>query len=85
MKAGAKFADCAALPPPQRQLWCRGSQPKPLPLEPPIAECGASLDANMELCLLVTGVRPLVTARALAVPDALVGTPVPVAFQVGFL
>lgn len=81
MKAGAKFADCANLGASQLELWYRGSQPHALKLDVPIAESGAMPDANMELSLVMYGVRPITTARALAIPDALIGTPVPVAYQ----
>ena len=85
MKAGAKFMDCRFLGPGQVQLWYRGGQPHALPGDVPIAKTGVPLDANMDLSLVVSGLRLLPTEAINNIPEAAATTPTPVAIQVTIL
>ena len=83
MKAGTKFLDCSTLSPSQIEIWYRGSQPHAIPREMPIAQVpGVPSDANMELSLVVSGIKLTRTAVVDNIPENVMTTPIPVAIQV---
>ena len=84
MKAGAKFSDCNEVNPSQIEIWYRGSQPHALQRNIPISQTGVPFDSNMELSLVVTGIKLTRSSVVNDIPEAIMTTPIPVAIQVKF-